>query len=68
MSAAAKDANVILAVTTHVKQNNNITFIVDSGLVSLFERQSYQDLRKGRLYSGFDCIIVLIEQPALFSI
>lgn len=54
LSAAADDANVILAVTTHVKQNNNITFIDDKGLASLFERWSYGGLRKSRLCSVFN--------------
>lgn len=54
LSAAAKDANVILAVTTHVKQNNNITFTDDNGLVPLFERWSYEGLRKGKFNSVFN--------------
>lgn len=54
LSAAAEDANVILAVTTHVKQNNNITFIDDKGYVSLFERWSDGGLIKSRLCSVFN--------------
>lgn len=45
---------MILAVTTHVKQNNNITFTDDNGLVPLFERWSYEGLRKGKFNSVFN--------------
>lgn len=58
MSAAVKDANVILAVTTHVDQNNNITFTDDNGLLSLLERWSFESPIKARL-----CLIKLIGQP-----
>lgn len=41
LSAAATDANAILAVAAHVKQDN-ITFIDDNRMVTLFERWSHQ--------------------------
>lgn len=49
MSEEAKDANAILAVATVVKHDDNITFTDDNGLVVLFERGSFEELRKGKL-------------------
>lgn len=40
LSVAAKDANVMSAVIKHVKKNNTLTFIDDTGLRLLFEKWS----------------------------
>lgn len=40
LSVAAKDANVMSAVITHVKKSSILTFIDDTGLGPLFEKWS----------------------------
>lgn len=59
--AAAAHANVMLAVAAHVKPNN-ITFVGDNRLLTLFEGRAEQRLRggEGRIQQG---IIVLRETP-----
>lgn len=55
-SVAAEDANVISAVITRVKKNNNLTFLDDTGLRPEFEKWSNYSVGKVRLKPSFNRI------------